>query len=253
MKFIVAADTDIGITKENNQDSILVKHGKYQDEEILMAIICDGMGGLESGELASATVIQQFNRWFTEELPYELDNLDTLVIGAKWKLLLQESNIKMMEYSRQRAIKMGTTFTGVLFIKNTYIVVHVGDTRLYHIGERVEQLTEDQTVVAREVTRGTITKEEAKVDKRRNILLQCVGASENLEPIVKFGELKKGTYMLCSDGFRHEITEQEMYNMFHLEILDTIDTMLLNTRCLIDLAKQRMERDNISVVLIKVE
>lgn len=60
MHFTVAAETDVGTTKEINQDSILVRHGKYSEGEVLMAVICDGMGGLDKGELASATVIRAF-------------------------------------------------------------------------------------------------------------------------------------------------------------------------------------------------
>ena len=76
MHFTVTADTDIGIAKETNQDSVLFKHGTYSGGEVLMAVICDGMGGLAKGELASATVIREFSEWYNKELPYELENLD---------------------------------------------------------------------------------------------------------------------------------------------------------------------------------
>lgn len=68
--------------KDTNQDSILVKHGQYSGGEVLMAIVCDGMGGLSKGELASATVIRAFDKWFDEELPYELEELDLHVISG---------------------------------------------------------------------------------------------------------------------------------------------------------------------------
>lgn len=73
-----------------NQDSVLIKQAKVDGEEVLLAVICDGMGGLSKGELASATVIRAFAKWFDEELPYELENVDMQVIGAKWVLLLKE-------------------------------------------------------------------------------------------------------------------------------------------------------------------
>ena len=81
MRFEAIADTDIGISKTTNQDSLIIKHGKSDRGEILMAIICDGMGGLAKGELASAAVIREFAKWFEEELPFELENLDMRVIG----------------------------------------------------------------------------------------------------------------------------------------------------------------------------
>ena len=86
MHYLAIADTDIGNVKQTNQDSVLIKHGETEKGEILLAVICDGMGGLEKGELASATVIRTFSKWFDEELPYELENVDLKVIGGKWSL-----------------------------------------------------------------------------------------------------------------------------------------------------------------------
>ena len=90
MRFAATADTDIGISKNTNQDSVLIKHGSYDGGEVLLAVICDGMGGLARGELASATVIRAFAKWFDEELPYELENVDLKVIGGKWSLMLKD-------------------------------------------------------------------------------------------------------------------------------------------------------------------
>ena len=239
MRFTVTADTDIGIAKGTNQDSVLFKHGTYSGGEVLMAVICDGMGGLTKGELASATVIRAFLDWYNKELPYELENLDL--------------NVKIIEYAKKNNITMGTTFTGVLFVGDEYVTVHVGDTRLYHIGNKLEQLTCDQTFIAREIRKGTMTAEQAKTDKRRNMLLQCVGASEILEPDVLIEKVEKGAYMLCSDGFRHEITEKEIVESLNPINLINQNAMHSNAKYLIELVKQRNERDNISVVLIKVE
>ncbi len=254
MQFIVTADTDIGIAKNTNQDSVLIKHASTDNGEVLMAVVCDGMGGLSKGELASATVVRAFSQWFDEELPYELENADMWVIAGKWTLLLKEMNAKILEYSQgMKGESLGTTFTGMLFVGEQYIIVHVGDTRAYHIGSSLTQLTADQTFVAREISRGTLTLEQAKTDKRRNMLLQCVGASKVVEPQVLCGKIKKGAYMLCSDGFRHEITESEMYESLNPINLMNKNAMHNNVKYLIEQAKSRGEKDNISVVLIKAE
>ena len=253
MHFTVTADTDIGIIKETNQDSMLFKQGTFSDGEVLMAIVCDGMGGLSKGELASATVVRAFSKWFDEELPYELENLDLHVIGGKWSLMLKDLNIKIIEYAQNKGITMGTTFTGVLFVGNEYVVAHVGDTRLYYINNSLLQLTNDQTFIERELKKGTLTVEQAKTDKRRNMLLQCVGASENLEPEVIVGKQKKGAYMLCSDGFRHQISEEEIIESLSPMNLINKKAMHSNVRYLIELVKQRNEKDNISVILIKAD
>ena len=256
MHFVATADTDIGITKNTNQDSVLVKHASYDGGEVLLAVICDGMGGLSNGELASATVIREFANWFDEDLPFELENVDLQVIGGKWSLMLKDLNVRILEASKSYCRPgdgMGTTFTGILFINYQYVIAHVGDTRIYHIGSSMKQLTTDQTFVAREISRGTMTLEQAMSDKRRNMLLQCIGASDAVEPQILTGNTEKGAYMLCSDGFRHETTDEEMYESLNPINLMNKDAMHNNVKYLIEQVKSRQEKDNISVVLIKAE
>lgn len=252
MQFTATVDTDIGISKGTNQDSALIRHSKYNGGEVLMAIICDGMGGLSKGELASATVIRTFSKWFDDELPFELENVDFEVIGAKWSLMLKDLNGKILEYSGSSGSSMGTTFSGILFAEGKYVIAHVGDTRIYHIDKGINQITKDQTFVAREIAKGTMTLEQAKTDKRRNLLLQCVGASNRVEPEVIIGDIKRGAYMICSDGFRHEITENEILETLNPKNLTNKDIMHNNAKYLIELVKSRKEKDNISVALIKV-
>lgn len=253
MRFIATVDSDVGIVKETNQDSVVLKHASTSKGEVLMAAVCDGMGGLEKGELASKTAVMAFANWFEQELPYELETLDMDVIGAKWSLMLKDLNLRLAEYGRNKGTELGTTFTGVLFIGEQYVCVHVGDTRLYHIGGEIKQLTDDQTFIEREIRSGRMTEEQAKKDKRRNVLLQCVGASRILEPQVICGKTERGVYMICSDGFRHVITEGEMLETLAPINLMNKKAMHGNAQYLIDLIKARRERDNISVVLIKAD
>ncbi len=254
MQFFATADTDVGIYKSNNQDSLLVKHAVTDIGEVLMAIVCDGMGGLAKGELASATVIRAFSKWFDEELPFELENPDMQVIGSKWSFMLKELNTRILEHSQKTGGKsMGTTFSGILFVNDKFVFVHVGDSRIYHIDSAVTQMTADQTFVAREISRGTMTAEQAKTDKRRNLLLQCVGASKTVVPDIVCSNVERGAYMLCSDGFRHEITDNEIYESLNPINLMNKDAMHNNAKYLIDLVKRRGEKDNISVILIKAQ
>ncbi len=253
VKFIATADTDIGISKSTNQDSLLVKHASYHNNEVLMAVVCDGMGGLSKGEVASATVIRAFNKWFDEELEKELQNLDLQLIGTKWERMLKDLNLKISEYGIDIGTSLGTTFSGILFINDTYIIGHVGDTRVYEINKTLKQLTTDQTFIAREISKGTLTLEQAKTDKRRNMLLQCIGASRTVEPQILYGATKKGAYMLCSDGFRHEISEEEIYNALNPTFLSSKEVMHQKVYSLIEQVKTRQEKDNISAILIKVD
>lgn len=212
-----------------------------------------GWGGLAKGELASATVVQAFSCWFDKELAYELENPDMQVIGGKWSLMLKDLNVRILEYGQERGISLGTTFTGMLFVGGQYVIVHVGDTRAYHMGKALRQITADQTFVAREIKRGTMTPEQAQTDKRKNMLLQCVGASDVLEPDVLVGYTEKGVYMLCSDGFRHKVTEQEIYETLNPVKFVNREAMHSNARQLIEIVKQRQEKDNISVILIRAD
>ena len=253
MRYTAIADTDIGITRETNQDSVLIKHAATDIGEVLMAIVCDGMGGLSKGELASATVIREFARWFDEELPRELENLDMQIIGGKWALMLKELNARILEYGTGIGASLGTTFSGILMIDDQFVIAHVGDTRIYHLGAALTQLTDDQTFIAREISRGNMTVEQAKTDKRRNMLLQCVGASKVVEPQLICGAVEKGAYLICSDGFRHEITPEEIYATLAPAGLTHKTIMQNNARYLIEQVKSRQERDNISVILIKAE
>ena len=252
MRFVATADTDIGTTKDTNQDSAMIKHAMTEAGEVLMAVVCDGMGGLSNGELASATVIRAFSVWFDEELPVELEHVNMQIVGLKWSNMLKDLNQKILQYG-SRYGSMGTTFSGILFIGNEYLIVHVGDTRIYQIGKSMVQLTEDQTFVAREIRNGNMTEEQAKKDRRRNMLLQCVGASKRVDPQIITGRTERGVYMICSDGFRHEVSAGELYQYLNPANFGDKQVMHGNARYLIDLVKSRRERDNISVVLIKVD
>lgn len=253
MFYTVIAESDIGNLREVNQDSLLIKHILYDENEVLMAIICDGMGGLSKGELASATLIREFNEWFEKNLLFELQNLDLDVIACKCVLLLKSLNIKIQEYSNRIGLKLGSTFTGILFINNQFIIIHIGDTRVYHINTSLIQLTSDHTFIAREVGRGTLTIKQAQIDKRQNILLQCIGASKTIEPQVIKGETQQGVYLLCSDGLRHKISEEELVNYFNFKNLNSKKEMKEKSKQVIEIVKSRGEKDNISLILIKVD
>ncbi len=252
MRFVAIAETDIGTVKTTNQDSILIRQASYEGGEVLLAVVCDGMGGLAKGELASATVVRAFNEWFDTQLPYELVNVDLSVIGCKWELMLRALNLKIGDFGNAHHVSLGTTFSAILMINNDYLIGHVGDSRVYSITNTLTQLTTDHSFVAREIARGNMTPEQAKTDKRRNLLLQCVGASAEIDPQILSGKISKGAYMLCSDGFRHEITENEMYELLNPVNLINKDSMHANVRYLIECVKERKEKDNISVILIKV-
>ena len=253
MNFIVSANTDIGIVKNTNQDSLSVKVINTSIGRMSFAILCDGMGGLAKGEVASASVIRAFDEWVNNELPVLCSApLDENTIKAQWEKILLDQNNIIKTYGARQGVKLGTTAVVMLLTDNQYFIMNVGDSRAYEFTETMAQLTNDQTFVAREVALGNMTPEQAEVDERRSVLLQCIGASEEVYPDFFVGETKQNaTYMLCSDGFRHEITPDEIFAKFQPGVLLDDSTMNQNTLDLIELNKQRNERDNISVVLVR--
>lgn len=253
MKFLVSAYSDIGIKKKTNQDSVLVETAQVGKGEIAFAMVCDGMGGLEKGELASATVIKAFAQWFQFSFPQMLENgFSDRILEERWREIIYAQNSRIQTYGNEQGISLGTTAVCILIYDGSYYVMNVGDSRAYRISAHVEQLTKDQTFVQREIDAGRMTLKEARVDSRRNMLLQCVGASEYIEPDFFKGDVREDeVYMLCSDGFRHIITEEEIYEQLSPMALETEKDMLENSTYLTELNKHRREEDNISVVLIK--
>ena len=255
MNYQIAFHTDIGIRKETNQDSLCIKRAQTNKGIILLAMICDGMGGLSKGEVASATIINAFSNWFEQELPVVLAE-DNYVEEVKyhWGRMIKEQNKNIADYGRANHIQLGSTLTAMLIFENSqYLIAHVGDSRAYRIKDgEIAVLTTDQTVVANEVRQGRLTVEQAETDPRRNVLLQCIGASKIVEPDFIQGKIESDEcYMLCSDGFRHVITSDEIKLAFCPINNPDEETMKNNIIKLIELNKERQETDNISAVLIK--
>lgn len=253
MNFIVAARTDIGLTKSTNQDSVSMRVVNTQQGRMVFAVLCDGMGGLAKGEVASATIIHAFDRWLYEQLPALCGApLEESVIRQQWTKIIVEQNDLIKRYGARRGVRLGTTVVAMLLTQDRYYILNVGDSRAYEISNGVQQITTDHSFVAREVALGHMTEEQAKVDDRRNVLLQCVGASDNVYPDLFVGALcKDAVYLLCSDGFRHEITAEEIYEKLNPYVLYDENMMNANADALIELNKARWERDNISVALVR--
>lgn len=256
MNFDIAYCTEVGNRKKVNQDSICIKQIKKQDKKVLMAVICDGMGGLSLGELASATVVQEFDHWFRNQIGQLAIDVQISSVKEEWNRLLHHTNTKILNYGKEQGIQLGTTVTALLLLHDgRYLVAHVGDTRLYYINSgMICQITKDQTYVAREVKLGHMTKEQAKQDSRRNVLLQCVGAVNSLQPEFYEGKIETDCYMLlCSDGFRHQYQEEELVQAFSTDTVNMSKADMYSFLCTAtDLCMQRGENDNISSVLIKV-
>lgn len=252
MEYLTAGLTDIGIAKKTNQDSYCIKVAQTDFGEIVMAVVCDGMGGLSKGELASSTIIRAFAAWFEYELPPMLTLFSISDVQYSWNNLIKEQNEKLKLYGRSHRIRLGTTLSAMLIADRQFLIAQVGDSGIYQIGQQVTQLTDDQTVVDREVKIGNMTKGQARVAPNKNILLQCIGVSNIVVPDFTTGYVHpQSSYLLCSDGFRHVITEEEMGMSLRPEYLTNEVKMSTALFQMIEIIKGRQERDNITALLIR--
>jgi len=255
MEFTATYNTDIGIRKNTNQDSLAIRIIDSPIGQVAFGIVCDGMGGLSKGELASREVIMAFCQWFDEMLTGMVleNNFTVAKLRDDWNTIIQTQNRKLGKYGAENNLMLGTTVSAILMLNDEFYIVHVGDSRIYEMTQEGSRLlTNDQTFVAREVAMGRMTPEQAKIDPRRSVLLQCVGASPVVEPDFVKGHLKKNAvYMLCSDGFRHQISDEEMMEKLGPKACTSEEEMKYGCVYLTEVVKNRKETDNITVAVIK--
>ena len=237
MNYITATQTDIGTRKKTNQDSMIVMQAATDRGQVLLASVCDGMGGLAKGEVASAAMVRALEKWFTQQLPTLLaEGFEETKLWEQWKALIEETNSQIGSYG----------------VKHHYYIVNVGDSRAYLLADTIYQLTKDQTYVQREMDEGRMTYEQSLVDPQRSVLLQCIGASRIVNPVFHHGQFAPGTvFMLCCDGFRHVVLPDEFYQAFRPDLMTSPDIMKNRISDLIRLNIQRNEDDNISAILVK--
>lgn len=151
--------------------------------EISLVAVCDGMGGFAKGELASATVIRALNDWFANRLTYLVGSgFSDDDVRREWTDLLKNQNEIIKAYGAGNGISLGTTIVAALFYGNRYIICNLGDSRAYRLGNGIELITKDHSYVQRELDAGRMTEAEAEVSPQRSVILQCIGASDDIFP-----------------------------------------------------------------------
>ncbi len=256
MEIYVSGTTDVGIKRSVNQDSILVRKIETEIGTVAFACVCDGMGGLQHGELASATLIYAFREWTEEGLPYLTNHrFSKEELFRQWGKIIEECNSKIVLYGQREDINLGTTVTAMLITESEYFAVNVGDSRAYCVSsENAKQITHDHSFIQQEIDSGRMTVEEAENSHMGHILTQCVGVRPDVSPDFYNGKTKKNAvYLLCSDGFRHRITMDEIASVFDGRKISSAEELKVAEAELIELNKDRRESDNISVVTILVK
>jgi serine/threonine protein phosphatase PrpC len=231
--------TDIGKVREINQDYL------FASQELGLFMVADGMGGHAAGEKASQTAVQIITEHLTP-LVHSTPNGQFLdeIQGA-----IQEANRQIINASMEDTSMrgMGTTATVIVTRDGSMYVGHVGDSRAYLIrNRRIDQITDDHSIVAQLVRARAITPQEAARHPYRNVITRCLGMQVDLEADTQQRELKSGDRLLiCSDGLSGLVSDDEM-----LQHVVSSDEPQKTCEDLVQLALERGGSDNISVVLI---
>lgn len=253
MRFSCYYDSDIGSEKAMNQDALCFMQAQSKYGNICLAAVCDGMGGLDKGELASASVIKKLRDWFYHEGKSLIlsDSYCIDDIRKSLNTLLIKTNQLLNEYGKKHHCILGTTLTLIYLDQSDYCMFHIGDSRMYQIRkEIVTCLSDDHSVVNRLYKQGKISKEQMGYHEKRHVLTQCIGTNKQIEPQWIKGKIKVNDgYLLCSDGFWHELNDED-----YLDIIKAQDELISSViKSKISLVKNKGEKDNITCCLVKVK
>ena len=259
MKVKACIYTDAGKKRKVNQDSVLVKVANSKKlGRISFVAVCDGMGGMPKGEIASCKTIRALESWFHEELSLMQDlEPERLwdVIEVSWRRLIVRIGGELKRYAKHRKIELGTTLTALLQIGEKYMIMNIGDSRIY-IAEKgeVKKLTKDQSVLQKKIDEGLITEKEAVADGEKSVLLQCLGSMKMPEPEITRGVFENdSTVVACSDGFWRTMDKNELYSALCPQMCVTSEDMLDACKKLVNSALDKDETDNISVAALCME
>ena len=241
---MVTGQTHIGLVRTNNQDALdygqLADHAQY-------AVVCDGMGGANGGNIASEIAVGIIGSRIREGFSQER--------SGNWAEHMLESamaaaNIGVFDRAVQQPelSGMGTTVVAVITCGRTAYVSHVGDSRLYRLhGEELQPITRDHSVVQEMIESGQITEEQARSHPRRHFITRALGVTEHESGEYDELELEAGDrLLLCTDGLTNELMAEHMCGPLGLPAEDAVEA-------LIRAALNNGGKDNITVALMDID
>ena len=235
LSFRAAGRSDIGLVRENNEDSGLI--GKH------FLLVADGMGGHAAGELASSTAVSivaqvDSNKDKLDDLNQKLQNIPNVITKELKNAITKDST---------RA-GMGTTLTSAVIEENSLKVSQVGDSRAYLVRDKkIIRLTKDQTYIQSLIDNNEISEDEAKTHPQRSLLLQAIdGITESIPVISNHEILQNDKLILCSDGLTNVVSDAEI-----LEIINKFDYVGA-VSALIEKSLEHGGPDNITVIVADI-
>ncbi len=235
----ITALTDIGKHRKRNEDYVSV--GKTDD--LIYAIVADGMGGHKAGEVASRMAVEMIEEEILKINPKE-DNIINKIKGA-----YIDANSKIYEYAEenQKVLGMGTTAVSAIIVKGKLIIANVGDSRAYMIDKKgIYQVSKDHSYVQQLIDSSVITKEQAMNHPKRNYITRAMGTEEGIKVDVFVKDYNGEIVLLCSDGLSGLVSDNEILEIVKKnEDFDKIANELTET------ANSKGGTDNITVALLK--
>jgi protein phosphatase len=237
--------TDPGCTRTQNQDAYQVEQ---LDKNTLLCVVCDGMGGAKSGNVASTLAVDVFvqevkRTWVSGMGPSKVDQM----LSNAVKL----ANFTVYDQAQQfeEFTGMGTTLVATLVHGKFATIVNVGDSRTYSVKQDgVRQLTKDHSLVQMMISRGELTPEQARTYPGKNLITRAIGTESVVECDIFHRRMDAGEcLLLCTDGLSNLVDEQEIL----FEVVHGINKQSSCER-LLDIAKYRGAPDNVTCVLIQI-
>lgn len=238
--------TDTGRVRSNNEDSVAV------DERVGLAVLADGMGGYNAGEVASqmltSFIRNELGRWLQEAG----DRVSGQDVRRAMDICVDNANRAIFNAANTnpRYAGMGTTLVLAVFRPQGLLLGHVGDSRAYRLrGSQLMQLTRDHSLLQEQLDAGLLTPEEAVFSNNRNLVTRAVGVEDTVMLELHEHEVQPGDlYLLCSDGLSDMIDEPSLQ-----QLLQSHPDLPEASQALIDAANDMGGKDNIAVVLIRAE
>ena len=253
--------TDQGIRRSSNQDAFLLKIAG----NILIATVCDGMGGANGGNVASSLAVETYTKKLSKyissalsfvflgdipEFGEQCDNFPDVPISDFITKSVDVANAQVYsEAERTPSLSgMGTTLTSCVITPKSVITANVGDSRIYYANDgKITRLTKDHSLVQSLVDQGKITETEAATHPNRNIILRALGVDEKVEADIQEFPYTEGFLLLCSDGLSGYYDEE-----FFLNTLESSRSCKEKANLLIEYANHCGGADNITAVVIKL-
>lgn len=243
MRFGVKSDT--GLIRQINEDSYNIIAG-YPGIPVCF-IIADGMGGHNSGEVASKSSVDFVSSRLLQ-FPMELMEDDEIFSAIGEMVKLSNSHVYELSLEREENYGMGTTLIVAVVHNKKLYIVHIGDSRVYQIREgNMERLTTDHSYIEELIMLGSLTREEAENHPKKNIITRAIGCSGEIEIDTYLTEFRdEDTFLLCTDGLSNMLCEDEIK-----EIVLNIDDPQAVCEELVKRANEKGGEDNITVIVIK--